>query len=201
MTPRKPQVSDVYELKTKLQVRPLHLFNSFSKRSSERLFVLDFGNFKHKYVWLVCNVDTIAVTIVDTNVVSIPYPEIQHSEPMPIKWMCEQKLLQGDYIRKNTILQSQAMVGVYKVVVIKFSVETRWPHFKIIYFISHWSLLRLCHIVLRSKYIVYIYNNPDPLLCGWSILAHHSDIIYLPQITRHMIKPTRMRLLIRCQCL
>ena len=153
--------------------------------------MLDFGNFKHKHIWLVCNVDTI----------TIPYPEIQHSEPMPIEWMCEQKLLQGDYIRKNTILQLQAMVGVYKVVVIEFSVETRWPHFKTIYFISHWSLLRLCHIILRSKCIVYIYDNPDPLLCGWSILAHHSDIINLPQVARHMIKPTRMRLLIRCQCL
>lgn len=119
---------------------------------------------------MVCNVDTI----------TIPYPEIQHSEPMPIEWMCEQKLFQGDQIRKNTILQLQAMVGVYKVVVIKFSVETHWPHFKIIYFISHWSLLRLCHIVLRSKYIVYILTILTP--CFVVGLFQLNTQIFLPTI-------------------
>ena len=38
----------------------MHLLNSFNKRSLEGLFMLDFGNSPHNYLWLVCNADIIA---------------------------------------------------------------------------------------------------------------------------------------------
>ena len=53
MTPRKSQVSDVYELKKKKTIGQPTAPIQLSKRSPERLFMLDFGNFKHKHIWFV----------------------------------------------------------------------------------------------------------------------------------------------------